>query len=76
MVLNHGMAMIKRGASLGDHHLKDYWSRTGQEMSGRLHAQRNTDRKYSPGGAAKRASECPPDIAAMRALGVLQILPH
>ena len=36
-------------------------------MSGRLHAERNTDRKCPPDGAAKRANECPPDIVAMRA---------
>ena len=34
-------------------------------MSGRLHAERNTDRKCPPDGAAKRVSECPPDIATV-----------
>ena len=36
-------------------------------MSGQLHAERNTDRKCPPDGAAKRDCGCPPDIAAMRA---------
>ena len=48
-------AMIRRGASLGDHHLKDYWSR-------------NTDRKCPPDGAAKRASKCTPDIVTYEGL--------
>ena len=40
-------------------------------MSGRLHAEDIYDSKSPPDGAAKRASECPLDIAAMRALGAL-----
>ena len=35
-------------------------------MSGQLHAERNTDRKCPPDGAAKRACECPPDIRACK----------
>ena len=41
-------------------------------MSGRLHAERNMDRKCPP-DVAMRASECPPDVAAMRAMGALWI---